>query len=72
MLPLFCPLLYLPFLQQQTKSMQKENEGQSITTNDFTNSNNQDTLCDSHLINADTTNSQFNIQHRKHCCKNLS
>jgi hypothetical protein len=65
MLPLLCPILYLPFLEQQTKSMRKENERQYITINDFNNSNNQDTLCDFPLINLETTtNLQFNIQHK--------
>jgi hypothetical protein len=46
--------------------MQKENEQQSITINDFNNSNNQDTLFDSPLINSGTTtNSQFNIQNKE-------
>lgn len=46
--------------------MQKENEGRSITINDIEYSNNQDTLCNFPLINLEiTTNSQFNIQHKK-------
>jgi hypothetical protein len=71
MLLLLHPVLYLPFLEQQTKAKQIENEGLSITINDFNNSANQDMLCDSQLINAETLlicTLTYNI--RKHWCKN--
>ena len=52
--------------------MQKENEGLYITINDFNNSNNQVMLCDQPLINSETTtNSQFNIQHKKSLAQQL-
>jgi hypothetical protein len=43
-LSLFYLVLYLAFLEQQTKSMQKENELRSININDFNNLNNQDIM----------------------------
>ena len=66
MLPLLHPILYLPLIGQQTSIKQGEREGLSITINEFNNSNNQDTLYDSLLINAETTtDSHFSIQNDK-------
>jgi hypothetical protein len=61
MLPLLRPILYLPFLKQQTKAKEEH----PITIKDFNNSNNQDILHDSPLINAEnttTTNSNLDTK----------
>ena len=62
MFPLLCPLLYLPFLEQQTRAKQELPE----TMNDFNNSNSQDTLHEYLLITAENpTDLHFNLQHKK-------
>ena len=66
MLPLLRPLLFLSFLEQQSKAKLIENEGLPITINDFNNSANEDMLCESPLINAETTTDMhFNMQNKK-------
>ena len=49
-----------------------------MTINDYNNSNNQDTLCDSPMINVEntttttaSTKSNLDTQIKKSCCKNL-
>ena len=65
MLPLFRPILYLPFIGQQTKEDVTSKQVLQVTINDFNNSNNQDKLCDFPLINAETSELHFNLQHKK-------
>jgi hypothetical protein len=64
MLPLLRPILYLPLIGQQTKAKEEH----PITIKDFNNSNNQDILHDSPLINIEnitTTNSNLDTQNKK-------
>jgi len=64
-LSLFQPILYLPILEHQTRAKQKENKLQYKALKDFNNSNNQDILYNSSLTNAETTDSQSNMQNKK-------
>ena len=61
MLPLLCPILYLPLLEQRKKAKQEL----PVMLKDFNNSNNQDILYDSSMTNTDTTDLHFNIQNKK-------